>query len=150
MNSYEIRDKLVEITNDLTDLLYKVRDLREAITHEIDLSESVILTLVPKKRRGRPIPTPSIEPIRSQDDLFHPPVLYDRMVECGFTVADIKSLFGDNSRIMGKIKYGGQRFTDIEAEKLTELFHLTEQERGVFFRKGLIKTDAQGHKDYSW
>ena len=68
------------------------------------------------------------------------PTLYDRMKECGLTLSGIKALFGEKSHIMAKISYGNERFTDYEAEKLTELFQLTEEEQRKYFWRGIIQT----------
>lgn len=148
MNIYEIKERLEEIAKGLIDQYCKVRDMINSITHEIDLLENVELSLIPNKRRGK---SASLHIQRSQDGVLpQHPVLYERMQECGYTLGDMKKLFGSNTHIMSKISFGRLRFTDKEAEKLTDLFQLTEEEREKYFWKGLIKTDAQGHKDYTW
>ena len=146
----DIEKELESIRSELVENLMKIEKLQIKLREEIRKSEQVELFLITKRHRGKPVSITSYNPTELQDGLYHHPVLYDRMIESGYTIEDIKRLFGANTRIKAKITYGNQRFTDKEAERLTDLFQLTEEERGKFFWKGLIKTDTQGHKDYTW
>ncbi len=67
------------------------------------------------------------------------PCLYDKMVACGYSLGDMKRIFGENTRIMSKISFGRLRFHDYEVEKLTELFNLTAREREYYFYRGTIE-----------
>ena len=139
----EIEKNLDELRKECVQLLFGIEALQNRIRNEISHRNNVELSLVlPKRRRAKG----AINQKGAKTEYFRPfrvndyPVLYDRMKECGFSLSGIKALFGDKTRIMSKISYGNERFTDYEAEKLTELFQLTEEEQRKYFWRGIIQT----------
>ena len=137
MNLYYIQKELDKLIDDLREIKDRASRLYIAVYEEIKRQETVELRLITKRRRGRSASTP-LTPFPSGID--RNPTLYDKMVENGYSLEEIKKLFGENTHVMAKIRFGRQRFTAEEAEKLSELFHLSEKERGVFFWRGIIET----------
>ncbi len=139
MNLYEIQKELCKLCDELGRIVDELhshfREEEEETKHE-----TVKLRLVTNNGMGRSVLTPLKY---SSSGLKRNPTLYKRMVECGYSLDDIKKLFGEKSHIKAKIAFGNERFTDIEAEKLTELFHLDEKERGVYFWRGIIETSPR-------
>ncbi len=149
----EIERDLDGLRNACVQLLNGITELQVRIQEEIHQRDSVEFILIPKRKRmaGASMYQKVANPFEGRVERFRQhrsvkydslgvPTLHDRMEECGYTRADIKKLFGENSHIMAKIAYGRQRFRDYEAQKLTELFHLTEEEQHKYFWAGLIRT----------
>lgn len=146
----DIEKELESIRSELLEDLLKIERLQSQIREEIQQRERVELFLIPKRRRGKKAGVPAgayaVEKYpelyqKRKESPFAKPCLYDRMKECGFNMADIKALFGKNTRVMAKIAYGTMRFTDYEAEILSDLFQLSEAEKAHYFWRGLIPTD---------
>lgn len=131
----EIEKDLDKLRDECLQLLNGITALQIRIQKEISQRNNVELFFIPPKKRK-----PNSPMKQEMANSLEAPILYDRMKECGFTLSGIKALFGERSHIMAKISYGQQRFTDYEAEKLTELLELTEEEQRKYFRKGIIRT----------